>query len=266
MDFQAQPMADGHLQLLLMYGKVAIIMRIIKAKDYDDLSRKAANIISAQVLLKPDCVLGLATGSTPIGTYKQLIEWYEKGDLDFSAAKSVNLDEYRGLTKDNDQSYYYFMYNNLFKHININMENTNVPDGTEPDSEKECSRYENVIEAYGGVDLQLLGLGHNGHIGFNEPDKDFPRTTHCVDLTQSTIEANKRFFASVDDVPKQAYTMGIGTIMKARKILLVVSGADKAQILHNVLCGPVTPEVPASILQLHSDVIVVADEAAMAKL
>ena len=241
-------------------------MRIIKAKDYDDLSRKAANIISAQVLLKPDCVLGLATGSTPIGTYKQLIEWYEKGDLDFSAAKSVNLDEYRGLTKDNDQSYYYFMYNNLFKHININMENTNVLDGTEPDSEKECSRYENVIEAYGGVDLQLLGLGHNGHIGFNEPDKDFPRTTHCVDLTQSTIEANKRFFASVDDVPKQAYTMGIGTIMKARKILLVVSGADKAQILHDVLCGPVTPEVPASILQLHSDVIVVADEAAMAKL
>ena len=241
-------------------------MRIIKAKDYDDLSRKAANIISAQVLLKPDCVLGLATGSTPIGTYKQLIEWYEKGDLGFSAAKSVNLDEYRGLTKDNDQSYYYFMYNNLFKHININMENTNVPDGTEPDSEKECSRYENVIEAYGGVDLQLLGLGHNGHIGFNEPDKDFPRTTHCVDLTQSTIEANKRFFASVDDVPKQAYTMGIGTIMKARKILLVVSGADKAQILHDVLCGPVTPEVPASILQLHSDVIVVADEAAMAKL
>ena len=241
-------------------------MRIIKAKDYDDLSRKAANIISAQVLLKPDCVIGLATGSTPIGTYKQLIEWYEKGDLDFSAAKSVNLDEYRGLTKDNDQSYYYFMYNNLFKHININMENTNVPDGTEPDSEKECSRYENVIEAYGGVDLQLLGLGHNGHIGFNEPDKDFPRTTHCVDLTQSTIEANKRFFASVDDVPKQAYTMGIGTIMKARKILLVVSGADKAQILHDVLCGPVTPEVPASILQLHSDVIVVADEAAMAKL
>ena len=218
-------------------------MRIIKAKDYDDLSRKAANIISAQVLLKPDCVLGLATGSTPIGTYKQLIEWYEKGDLDFSAAKSVNLDEYRGLTRD-----------------------TNVPDGTEPDSEKECSRYENVIEAYGGVDLQLLGLGHNGHIGFNEPDKDFPRTTHCVDLTQSTIEANKRFFASVDDVPKQAYTMGIGTIMKARKILLVVSGADKAQILHDVLCGPVTPEVPASILQLHSDVIVVADEAAMAKL
>ena len=241
-------------------------MKIYKAKDYEELSRKAASIIASQVLMKPDCVLGLATGSTPIGTYKQLIEWYNKGDLDFSSVKSVNLDEYRGLTRDNDQSYYYFMYNNLFKHININMENTNVPDGTEPDSEKECSRYENVIEAYGGVDLQLLGLGHNGHIGFNEPDKDFPRTTHCVDLTQSTIEANKRFFASIDEVPKQAYTMGIGTIMKAEKILLVVSGSDKAQILHDVLCGPVTPHVPASVLQLHNDVIVVADEAAMAKL
>ena len=241
-------------------------MRIIKAKDYEDMSRKAANIISAQVLLKPDCVLGLATGSTPIGAYKQLIEWYNKGDLDFSETKSVNLDEYRGLTRDNDQSYYYFMYNNLFKHININMENTNVPDGTEPDSDKECARYEKVIEAYGGIDLQLLGLGHNGHIGFNEPDKDFAKITHCVDLTQSTIEANKRFFASIDDVPKQAYTMGIGTIMKARKILLVVSGTDKAQILHDVLCGPVTPDVPASILQLHSDVVVVADEAAMSKL
>lgn len=241
-------------------------MRIIKAKDYNDLSRKAANIISAQVLLKPDCVLGLATGSTPIGTYKQLIEWYNQGDLDFSETKSVNLDEYRGLTKDNDQSYYYFMYNNLFKHININMDNTNVPDGTEPDSDKECSRYEKVIKNYGGIDLQLLGLGHNGHIGFNEPDKEFPKTTHCVDLTESTIEANKRFFASIDDVPRQAYTMGIGTIMKAKKILLVVSGEDKAQILYDVLRGPVTPDVPASVLQLHSDVMVVADEAAMSKL
>ena len=240
-------------------------MRIIKAKDYDDLSRKAANIISAQVLLKPDCVLGLATGSTPIGTYKQLIEWYEKGDLDFSAAKSVNLDEYRGLTRDNDQSYYYFMYNNLFKHININMENTNVPDGTEPDSEKECSRYENVIEAYGGVDLQLLGLGHNGHIGFNEPDKDFARTTHCVDLTQSTIEANKRFFESAEDVPRQAYTMGIGTIMNAKKILLLASGEDKAEAMYQTMCGPITPRVPASVLRLHRDVTIIADEAAMAK-
>ncbi|MCI8664605.1 MAG: glucosamine-6-phosphate deaminase [Hungatella sp.] len=241
-------------------------MKLYRAKDYKDMSRKAANIISAQVIMKPDCVLGLATGSTPLGTYQQLIDWYNKGDLDFSETKSVNLDEYKGLPKDNDQSYYYFMYNNLFKHININLDNTNVPNGMEPDSEKECSRYEQVISSLGGVDLQLLGLGHNGHIGFNEPAQAFEKTTHCVDLTESTIEANKRFFASIDDVPKQAYTMGIQTIMKAKKILLLVSGEDKAAILRDALCGPVTPQVPASILQLHNDVIVVADEAALSKM
>lgn len=241
-------------------------MRVYRAKDYNDMSRKAANIISAQVILKPDCVLGLATGSSPIGTYKQLIEGYEKGDLDFSQVKSVNLDEYKGLTKDNDQSYYYFMYNNLFKHINIDLNNTNVPDGTEPDSDKECSRYNKVIESMGGVDIQLLGLGHNGHIGFNEPEDTFPKLTHCVDLQESTIEANKRFFADINDVPRQAYTMGIQTIMNAKTILMVVSGGDKAQILHDALCGPITPHVPASILQLHKDVIIVADEAALSKM
>lgn len=241
-------------------------MKLYRAKDYADMSRKAANIISAQVITKPDCVLGLATGSTPIGTYKKLIEGYENGDLDFSEVKSVNLDEYKGLTRDNDQSYYYFMYNNLFKHININLDNTNIPDGTEPDSEKECARYNEVIDSMGGVDLQLLGLGHNGHIGFNEPDDVFAKLTHCVDLQESTIEANKRFFADINDVPRQAYTMGIQTIMRAKKILLIVSGEDKAQILHDVLCGPITPHVPASILQLHNDVIVVADEAALSKL
>lgn len=241
-------------------------MKLYRAKDYADLSRKAANIISAQVITKPDCVLGLATGSTPIGTYKELIERYEQGDLDFSAVKSVNLDEYKGLTRDNDQSYYYFMYNNLFKHINIDLNNTNIPDGTEPDSEKECSRYNEVIDSMGGVDLQLLGLGHNGHIGFNEPDDVFAKLTHCVDLQESTIEANKRFFADINDVPRQAYTMGIQTIMRAKKILLIVSGEDKAQILRDVLCGPITPHVPASVLQLHNDVIVVADEAALSKL
>lgn len=240
-------------------------MRVYKTTDYNDMSRKAANVISAQVIMKPDCVLGLATGSSPLGTYKQLIDWYDKGDLDFSEVKSVNLDEYKGLTKDNDQSYYYFMYNNLFKHVNIDLANTNVPDGTEPDSDKECSRYEGVIKSLGGVDLQLLGLGHNGHIGFNEPDDAFAQVTHCVDLQPSTIEANKRFFASADDVPKQAYSMGIGTIMRARKILLIVSGAEKADILKEVLFGPVTPRVPGSILQLHPDVVVVADEAALSK-
>ena len=240
-------------------------MKIYKAKDYDELSRKAARVITSQVIMKPDCVLGLATGSTPIGTYKQIVEWYNQGDLDFSQVKSVNLDEYKGLTKDNDQSYYYFMYNHLFKHININMDNTNVPDGTQSDSDKECARYEQVIRDLGGVDLQLLGLGRNGHIGFNEPDHIFAKITHCVDLAPSTIEANKRFFASADDVPKQAYSMGIGTIMKAKKILLVVSGEDKAEALYNALNGPVTPHVPASVLQLHSDVTVVADEAAMSR-
>lgn len=222
-------------------------MRIYKATDYTDMSRKAANVISAQVIMKPDCVLGLATGSSPIGTYKQLIEWYDKGDLDFSEVRSVNLDEYKGLDKENDQSYFYFMNNNFFKHVNINLDHTNVPDGTEPDSEKECSRYEDVIKSLGGVDLQLLGLGHNGHIGFNEPDDEFAKTTHCVDLQPSTIEANKRFFASIDDVPKQAYSMGIGTIMRAKKILLIVSGEEKADILKAVLFGPITPRVPPQL-------------------
>lgn len=240
-------------------------MRLYRAKDYNDMSRKAANIISAQIILKPDCVLGLATGSTPIGTYQQLIERYREGDLDFSQVRTANLDEYRGLTRDNDQSYYYFMYHNLFKEVNIDMANTNIPDGTNPDSAAEAARYDQVIRDLGGVDLQLLGMGHNGHIGFNEPGDAFDKGTHCVDLQPSTIEANKRFFASIDDVPKQAYTMGIQTIMSARKILLLVSGAEKAEILHKALCGPITPHVPASVLQLHNDVTVVADEAALSK-
>lgn len=238
-------------------------MQIYKAKDYQDMSRKAANIISAQVILKPDCVLGLATGSSPVGTYQQLIEWYKKGDLDFSRVTSINLDEYRGLPGDNDQSYRYFMNHNLFDHVNIRKECTYVPDGLEPDPQKACAAYEEIIRKSGGVDLQLLGLGHNGHIGFNEPADSFPKETHCVDLTESTIEANKRFFASIDDVPRQAYTMGIGTIMSAKKILIIVSGADKAEILNKVINGSITPQVPASILQLHPDVTVVADEAAL---
>lgn len=241
-------------------------MRIYVTENYQEMSRQAANILSAQIILKPDCVLGLATGSSPIGTYDQLVEWYKKGDLDFSEVKTVNLDEYKGLTKDNDQSYYYFMHHHLFDRVNINLDNTNVPDGTEPDSDKECARYEELIRSMGGVDIQLLGIGHNGHIGFNEPDSVFAKTTHCVDLTESTIEANKRFFASVDDVPRQAYTMGIGTIMKVKKILLIVSGEDKAEILAKAFYGPITPEVPASILQLHDDVILVADKAAMSKM
>ena len=240
-------------------------MKIYKAKDYKDMSRKAANIISAQVIMKPNCVLGLATGSTPIGTYDQLVEWYNKGDLDFSEVTTVNLDEYKGLPRTNDQSYYYFMHQHLFDRVNIDPERTNVPNGMEPDAEKECGRYEELIRSLGGVDLQLLGLGHNGHIGFNEPGEAFEKETHCVDLTE-TIEANKRFFASADDVPKQAYTMGIKTIMQAKKILIVVNGENKADIVERAFFGPVTPEVPASILQLHNDVTLVGDEAALAKI
>lgn len=241
-------------------------MRIYRAKDYDEMSRRAANFISAQVMMKPDCVLGLATGSTPVGTYKYLVERCRKGDLDFSGVKTANLDEYKGLPRDHEQSYYHFMYTNLFQGINIDLEQTNIPDGMEPDSAKECSRYDQVIRQLGGVDLQLLGLGHNGHIGFNEPCEVFEKSTHCVDLTESTIEANKRFFGSADEVPRQAYTMGIGTIMQAKRILLIVSGEDKADILKAALQGDVTPKVPASILQMHRDVIVVADEAAMSRL
>lgn len=240
-------------------------MNIIKAKDYQDMSRKAANIISAQIIMKPDCVLGLATGSTPIGIYAQLIDWYNKGDLDFSKVSTVNLDEYRGLSHDDPQSYYYFMNEKLFSHVNIRKEATFVPDGTNPDAVAACEGYEQIIKNLGGVDLQLLGLGINGHIGFNEPGEAFEKDTHCVTLAQSTIEANARFFDSIDAVPTQAYTMGTRSIMQARKILVVVNGEKKADIVAKAFWGAVTPEVPASILQMHPDVTVVADEAALSK-
>lgn len=241
-------------------------MKIIKAKDYNEMSRKAANIISAQVIMKPDCVLGLATGSTPVGTYAQLVDWYRKGDLDFSEVTTVNLDEYKGLTRDNDQSYYYFMNDNLFSKVNINPERTFLPDGMETDSDKACRDYNKVIADVGGIDLQLLGLGHNGHIGFNEPGMAFEAETHCVNLTESTVKANQRFFASLEDVPRQAYTMGIKTIMQAKKILIVVSGSDKAAIVKEAFFGPITPKVQASVLQLHNDVTLVADEAALSEI
>ena len=238
-------------------------MRIICAKDYKKMSEMAADIIGAQVLLKPDAVIGLATGSTPIGTYEELVRRYEAGRLDFSKIKTVNLDEYRGLTKDNDQSYYYFMHSHLFDHININKNNTKVPDGMEPDALKAGQDYENIIKNYGGIDLQLLGLGNNGHIGFNEPGDEFIDKTHVVDLTESTIEANKRFFASINDVPKQAYTMGIGSIMRAKRVLMVVNGKGKAEIVKEAFFGPITPKVPASILQLHNDFILIGDVEAL---
>ena len=238
-------------------------MIIYTGKDYYDVSRKAANIMSAQIIMKPNAVLGLATGSTPVGMYKQLIEWYKKGDLDFSQITSVNLDEYKGLSGDNDQSYRYFMNTNLFDHVNIDKARTYVPNGLEEDSEKACADYNEIIRSVGGIDMQLLGIGGNGHIGFNEPDDHFSKGTHCVDLTESTIQANSRLFDSIDDVPRQAYTMGTQAIMYARMILVVANGEAKAQAVHDMCYGPVTPACPASILQLHTNCVVVADEAAL---
>jgi len=237
-------------------------MRFIATEDYAQMSRAAANLISAQVIMKPNCVLGLATGSTPVGAYEQLIDMYKKGDLDFSNVTTVNLDEYKGLSGDHDQSYRYFMNTNLFNSVNIDKARTFVPDGLEPDSAKACADYNKIIADCGQVDLQLLGLGLNGHIGFNEPSDSFEKETHCVDLTESTIQANSRFFESIDMVPTQAYTMGIQTIMRAKKIVLVVNGEGKAQIVKDAFFGPITPNVPASILQLHDDVVIVGDAGA----
>lgn len=232
-------------------------MKIITTKSYDELSRRAADILAAQILLKPDCVLGLATGSSPIGLYNCLVERYEKGELDFSAVRSVNLDEYRGLDGSNDQSYRYFMDTNLFDRVNIDKANTNVPDGKAADAAAEGERYDALIRALGGIDIQLLGIGLDGHIGFNEPDDCFTGPTHEVELDPSTIEANARFFASIDDVPRSAITMGMASIMQARKVLLIASGSNKKAIMEKALFGPITPEVPASLLQLHPDLTVV---------
>ena len=237
-------------------------MRLIIAKDYADVSRKAANIIAAQIYLKPDCVLGLATGSSPVGTYKELIAKYEAGDLDFSRVKTVNLDEYVGLPKDHDQSYAYFMRANLFDHVNIDQANCNIPNGMNPDAAGECARYDAVIDAFGGADLQLLGLGPNGHIGFNEPADAFAKGTNHVKLTDSTINANQRFFAKREDVPTEAYTMGIGSIMQAKRILIIALGEHKAKAIKQVISGNVTPECPASVLQFHTDVTLMLDRGA----
>ncbi|MBR3870081.1 MAG: glucosamine-6-phosphate deaminase [Clostridia bacterium] len=235
-------------------------MKFFKVDSYEKLSRQAANIISAQVILKPDCVLGLATGSSPIGTYKQLIKWCDKGDVDFSEVTTFNLDEYVGLDGSHDQSYRYFMNSNFFDHINIRKENTFVPNGCAEDLDEECQNYENMIRKAGGIDLQLLGLGLDGHIGFNEPDEYFCRDTHIADLHESTIKANARFFGDESLVPTQAITMGMVSIMQAKKIILIANGQGKKEILEKAFYGPVTPFIPASILQLHPDITVIYSE------
>ena len=242
------------------YIKERTAMKFIKVDTYDKLSRQAANIISAQVIIKPDSVLGLATGSSPVGIYRQLIEWYKKGDVDFSEVTSINLDEYVGLDESNEQSYRYFMQDNFFDHINIRRENTYVPNGCAADLEKECTEYDARIERMGGIDLQLLGIGLDGHIGFNEPGDVFVKNTHVIDLHESTIQANARFFDSVDEVPRQAVTMGMVSIMQAKKILLIANGKAKKEILEKAFFGPITPAIPASILQLHPDITVVFSE------
>lgn len=252
--------------VITKFEGVYAVMKIYMTEDYRTMSRKAANILSAQIILKPNSVLGLATGSSPVGMYHQLIEWYKKDDLDFSEIKTVNLDEYVGLEPTHEQSYRHFMQENLFDHVNINPANTNVPDGLAADPQAECQWYNKVIRDMGGIDIQVLGIGHNGHIGFNEPGHAFEQETHVVDLSERTIQANARFFASPDDVPRQAMTMGIKSIMMARKILLVISGEDKADIVKEPFAGPITPHVPASILQLHPYVTLVGDKAALSKL
>ncbi len=232
-------------------------MKFITVDTYKEMSRKAANIIAAQVIQKPDCVLGLATGSTPIGAYDRLVEMYNAGDLDFSTVTSVNLDEYIGLDGENDQSYRWFMNHHLFDRVNINKEQTFVPGGKVTDLAAEGAAYDARIKALGGIDLQLLGIGLDGHIGFNEPDDKFTAETHVVKLHESTIQANSRFFNDISEVPTEAITMGMEAIMQAKKVLLVANGPAKKEILEKAFFGPITPEVPASILQLHPDLTVI---------
>lgn len=238
-------------------------MRIIKVKNYEELSRKTANLIMAQVNLKPKSVLGLATGSSPIGTYERLVAAYRQGDIDFSEVTTINLDEYRGIKKEHKQSYWNFMQENLFCHVNISNESIFIPDGENMNSTGVCRAYDEIIRAAGGIDLQILGIGLDGHIGFNEPGSCFEAETHCTDLTESTIEANKRFFNSRDEVPKQAYTMGIKPIMQAKTVIMIANGRNKAEIIKKAFAEQITPMVPASILQLHPNFILIADEEAL---
>ena len=237
-------------------------VKIIMAKDPEEAGRLAADQFELVMREKPACVLGLATGSTPLPLYRELIAREKAGKLDFSAVRSANLDEYKGLAPDHPQSYRRFMQENLFDHISIKSENTIVPDGLTKDAQAMCAAYEKKIADWGGVDLQLLGIGHDGHIGFNEPNDHFEAVTNEMQLAEMTREANKRFFSSIDEVPTAAYTMGIGTVMAAKKILMIATGADKAEIIYKSFFGPVTPEVPASILQFHPNVVLICDEAA----
>ena len=240
--------------------------RVIKVKNPEEMGKVAADLFETLIQTKPACVLGLATGSSPLPLYRELVERCKAGKIDFSRVRSANLDEYKGLSGDHPQSYRYFMQENLFNHVNIKPENTIVPNGQTEDVAAMCQAYEKQIEEWGGVDLQLLGMGHNGHIAFNEPGDNFGLGTHVVSLSERTIDANQRFFENRDDVPRHALSMGIKNIMNARRILMVVSGEDKADAVCKAVTGPVTDQVPASVLQLHPDVTLVGDTAALSKL
>jgi glucosamine-6-phosphate deaminase len=235
-------------------------MKLLVVKDYEEMSGVAAKIFKNIINEKADAVLGLATGSTPIGLYKKLIEINRNEEVDFSNIKSVNLDEYVGLGEDNPQSYRYFMNENLFNHINIDKSNTFVPNGLTQNLEEEVKNYDKKIEELGGIDIQILGVGSNGHIAFNEPDDFLISETHVTNLAKSTIEANSRFFESINEVPTKAITMGIGQIMKAKKILLLAKGEDKIEAIKELLKGNITTNNPATILNLHEDVTVIIDE------
>ncbi len=235
-------------------------MRVLTVKSYAEMSKIASDLIGAQILCKPNSVIGLATGSTPLGTYASLAEKCANKELDFSEVRTVNLDEYVGLVPENDQSYRYFMNKNLFSKINIKMENTYVPNGCAEDLAAEGEAYDARIRAFGGIDLQLLGIGMDGHIGFNEPDTCFTAPTHMVVLDESTIDANSRFFEKREDVPTKAITMGMRSIMQAKKIVMVINGKQKKEIFEAAIYGPITPAVPASIIQLHPDVTVIYTE------
>jgi len=237
-------------------------MRIIVVDNYEEMSKKAAMMIASQVMLKPNSILGLATGDTPLGMYKELILLYNKNEVDFKEVTTFNLDEYYGLNRENPESYYNYMIVNLFNNININRENINVPDGMAKDVNASCEYYENKIKALGGIDMQVLGIGGNGHIGFNEPDVNFEAQTHLVNLDEETIEANSRFFDSIADVPVKAISMGIKTIMNSKKIILLANGINKAESIERAIKGKISPKVPASILQLHNDVTIILDKEA----
>ncbi|MGN0026487.1 MAG: glucosamine-6-phosphate deaminase [Clostridium sp.] len=237
-------------------------MKVIVTKNYDELSKVAANEMAMVVKNNPKAILGLATGGSPIGMYKELIKMNKEGEIDFSNVTTVNLDEYVGLSGDHPQSYRYFMNENLFNHINIDKKNTYVPNGLAKNIEEECKNYDNKIENLGGTDVQLLGIGNNGHIAFNEPDEDLVSGTHLTNLTQDTIQANARFFDSIDEVPKTALTMGLGGIMKSKKIIVIASGESKAEAVKAMVNGKISTKMPASMLQMHRDVVVIVDEAA----